>query len=94
MNKEKALSIAQRYVAESDMNYDVIWYAGETDGWHFVWLKNTTLARYTGMGEAIKISPSGKIVSVVDGIELHQIAKAAVKLNNGYEFFDKLRVKK
>ena len=83
MTKEKAMEIAQQYAKKHHPNYDRIWYAGEKSKWHFVWMKNTSLPRYTGLGVAIKISPSGDVYYIDSGMETLQISRDARRLNSG-----------
>jgi hypothetical protein len=87
MNEQKALQIANEYAKQHNWNCDIVWFAGVVDEHYFVWLKNTSLPRYTGFGYAVRISPTDEIVDIESNIELHEISKAAMKLNNGNEFF-------
>lgn len=86
MNELKAMKIAQQYAAQHFAKCNIVWYAGEKSGWHFVWLKNTSMPRYTGFGNAIKISPSGEVVEINNNAEIHQISKSAIKLHDGHDF--------
>jgi hypothetical protein len=83
MTKDEALKIAQRYAIQHGLHCDIVWYAGNRNGFHYVWLKNTSLPRYTGFGYAVRISPTGEIVEINSNIEIHEIATAAIKLHDG-----------
>ena len=82
MTKDEAMEIAYQYAKEYYPNYDRIWYAGEKSGWHFVWMKNTSLPRYTGLGVAIKISPLGETYYIENGMETLQVSREARRLNS------------
>lgn len=82
MTKEEATILAREYANKNHPDCDLVWYAGEKSGYHFVWIKNTSISRYTGLGSAIKISPKGKISRVEGGMETLQISRHAIKLNS------------
>lgn len=88
MTKEEAMKIANNYSQKYYPNCDIVWYAGEIDGFHFVWIKDTTMPRYTGFGSAISISPKGDISKITSNAEIHEISKSAYELNDGYNFFN------
>lgn len=83
MNEQKALQIANEYAKQHNLHCDIVWFAGVVDEHYFVWLKNTSLPRYTGFGYAVRISPTGEIVEINSNIEIHEIATAAIKLHDG-----------
>jgi hypothetical protein len=83
MNEQKALQLATEYARQHNWNCDIIWHAGVIRGYHFVWLKNTSLPRYTGFGHALRISPNGEITEIESNIEIHEIAKDAIKKHEG-----------
>ena len=82
MEKEKAMALAVEYANKNYPDCDIVWYAGEKSGWHFVWIKNSSLPRYTGLGRAITISPEGNISKVPGGMETLQVSRDAINLNS------------
>lgn len=80
MTKDEAMKIAHEYAKQYHVDCDIILYAGKQSDWHFVWLKNSKTARYSGLGCAINISESGDVSEISSGIEINEIRKNAIRL--------------
>lgn len=78
------MKIGNNYSQKYYPNCDIVWYAGEIDSFHFVWIKDTTMPRYTGFGSAIRISPKGNIYKITSNAEINEVRKSAIKLHDAY----------
>lgn len=83
MTKNEVMKIARQYAKQHYSNCDIVWYAGEQFGCHFFWLKDSSAARYSGLGVAIAISNANEVFNITDGTEINEIRKKAVDLQNG-----------
>ena len=94
MTKEEALKKAEAWGKKQEWPYDVVRYAGEKNGWHFVHLDRSVRPRYIGFGMALKISPKGRIVKSKSNMEICLIARASREILNGrYDSLNQLDVK-
>lgn len=95
MDKEKALQIAHEYAkTQKEYKFNVILYAGIFDGAHCVWLKDTSMPRYTGGGCVLSVYEDGAIDDDLYSFwQISRISMHALKSNGFNNIREVLLVK-
>ena len=63
MTKDEALKLAKEFSIKN-MNFDIVRYAGEEDGWHYFSCTREGRPHYSSMPRALRVNAKGKIEEV------------------------------